>query len=467
MKLALTAALVGSALFASSASAAVTVNTTTDSNAPGGCAGAPGDCSLHQAVAVASPGETVIVPAGTYPISLGGLTITQAQNIQGAGARATSVIVDGGTSAHAFVVASPEQVTISGMTISSGHVVGEGIDFLHGGAVANLSGSVLSLVGVAVTGTTLEKTDASSGAVRGAGITNNGTLSVADSTVSGNTEVVTGPESVAQGAGIFNSGGTVSIANSTIFGNSQIASSGALTGGSAITNLGTEITLLNATVAGNSGAPAIANFATLNTRNSIFSNAPGGNCDGALTSQGTNLESADQCGLHAAGDQVGTQPLLGPLADNGGQTDTLALLPGSPAIDRGTECPPTDQRGVVRPQGAACDVGAFELVPVSATPSNAFRFGRLKRNRARGTAVLSVTVPGPGTIALAGKGIVAKPARAVAAAGVVKLQIKARGKARRKLGRVGKAKVTAKVTYTPTGGVANTQAKTAKLIKRG
>ena len=136
MKLALTGALVCSALFASSASAAVTVNTTTDSNAPGGCAGLPGDCSLHQAVAVASPGETVIVPAGTYPISLGGLTITQAaERSKGAGARATKVIVDGGTSAHAFVVSSPDRVTISGMTISAGHVVGEGIDFLHGGAV--------------------------------------------------------------------------------------------------------------------------------------------------------------------------------------------------------------------------------------------------------------------------------------------------------------------------------------------
>ena len=378
------------------------------------------------------------------------------------------MIVDGGTSANTFVVASPDQVTISGMTISSGHVVGEGIDFLHGGAIANLSGSVLSLVGVAVTGTTLEKTDTSSGAVRGAGITNNGSLSVADSTVSGNTEVVTGSESVAQGAGIFNSGGTVSIVNSTIFGNSQIATSGALTGGSAITNLGTELSLLNVTVAGNSGAPAIANFATVATRNSIFSNAPGGNCDGALTSQGSNLEITDQCGLHAAGDQVGKDPLLGPLADNGGQTDNLALLPGSPAIDHGdtAACPPTDQRGVTRPQGPACDIGAFELVPVIATPSNAFKFGKLKRNRAKGTAVLSVTVPGPGTIALAGKGIVAKPAKPVAAAGIVKLQIKAKGKARRKLGRLGKAKVTARVTYTPTGGAANTQAKTAKLIKR-
>ena len=171
--------------------------------------------------------------------------------------------------------------------------------------------------------------------------------------------------------------------------------------------------------------------------------------------------------LHAAGDRVGTDPLLGPLADNGGQTDTLALLPGSPAIDHASVGTPTDQRRVVRPQGGACDVGAFELVPSIATPSNAFKFGKLKRNKAKGTAVLSVTVPGPGAIALAGKGIVAKPPRAVAAAGVVKLQIKAKGKARRKLVRAGKAKVTAKVTYTPTGGAANTQAKTAKLIKRG
>ena len=58
-------------------------------------------------------------------------------------------------------------------------------------------------------------------------------------------------------------------------------------------------------------------------------------------------------------------PLLGPLADNGGPTPTMALLPGSPAIDAGDDsaCPPTDQRGVARPQGLACDIGAFELVP--------------------------------------------------------------------------------------------------------
>ena len=171
-----------------------------------------------------------------------------------------------------------------------------------------------------------------------------------------------GSESVTQGAGLFNSGGTVSIVNSTFSGNSQIATSGAISSGSAIENLGTELTLLNVTVAGNSGAPAIAQLRHAQHQELDLLRCSGGNCDGALTSQGTNLESTDQCGLHAAGDQVGKDPLLGALADNGGQTDTLALLPQSPAIDRGSACPPTDQRGVARPQRPACDVGAYELV---------------------------------------------------------------------------------------------------------
>jgi hypothetical protein len=58
--------------------------------------------------------------------------------------------------------------------------------------------------------------------------------------------------------------------------------------------------------------------------------------------------------------------MLAALADNGGPTQTHALLPGSPAIDAASDdCPPpaTDQRGVSRPQGAKCDIGAFELVP--------------------------------------------------------------------------------------------------------
>jgi hypothetical protein len=110
--------------------------------------------------------------------------------------------------------------------------------------------------------------------------------------------------------------------------------------------------------------------------NSIFAEGTvrggGQNCaiqhpDGELISLGHNIDSLIQCGFHAAGDQTITDPKVGPLAENGGPVETMALQPGSPAIDAGAAagCPTTDARGVLRPAGAACDVGAFEV----ATPS--------------------------------------------------------------------------------------------------
>jgi len=92
----------------------------------------------------------------------------------------------------------------------------------------------------------------------------------------------------------------------------------------------------------------------------------GVNCAGspAIAATGMNLESADTCGFASAGLR-NANPLLGPLAANGGPTPTLALAPGSPAIDAAAACPPpdTDQRGVARPQGKTCDIGAFEAPP--------------------------------------------------------------------------------------------------------
>ncbi|MDX6582462.1 MAG: hypothetical protein QOI10_1646 [Solirubrobacterales bacterium] len=107
-------------------------------------------------------------------------------------------------------------------------------------------------------------------------------------------------------------------------------------------------------------------------------------------------------------------------------------------------------------------------------PSNEFSFGKLKRDTHAGTAKLTVDVPGPGTLALSGSGIVRirdraterAPRQTVGAAGSVKLKIKARGKARKRLKRHGSAKLEAKVTYTPTGGDPNTLTKKVKLIRR-
>ena len=93
----------------------------------------------------------------------------------------------------------------------------------------------------------------------------------------------------------------------------------------------------------------------------------GGDCRGRVDTNDHNLiedTGGDACDLtdSAGGSLIGVDPLLGPLADNGGETKTHALLPGSPAIDAGNDgtCLATDQRGIPRPQGAACDIGAFE-----------------------------------------------------------------------------------------------------------
>src|SRR5262249_745180 len=89
----------------------------------------------------------------------------------------------------------------------------------------------------------------------------------------------------------------------------------------------------------------------------------------SFTSNGHNLESGNTCKFTAPTDFINTNPLLGPLAKNGGPTRTHALLSASPAIDTGDPgtCPPTDQRSIVRPQdgdgngGAGCDIGAYRV----------------------------------------------------------------------------------------------------------
>jgi len=96
-------------------------------------------------------------------------------------------------------------------------------------------------------------------------------------------------------------------------------------------------------------------------------------CTGTPTSGDYNLDSGSSCGFSQPHDLKNTNPLLGLLQVNApGSTATQALLPGSPAVDRGgtsaNGCPTTDQRGVSRPQGSACDIGAYELIPPRPAP---------------------------------------------------------------------------------------------------
>jgi hypothetical protein len=106
--------------------------------------------------------------------------------------------------------------------------------------------------------------------------------------------------------------------------------------------------------------------------NTIFNVSPGGhsivNNFGSITSGGYNISSDDGGGyLNSPGDQINTDPMLGPLQDNGGPTFTHALLPGSPAINAGDPnfVPPPyyDQRGpgYDRVRGGRIDIGSFEV----------------------------------------------------------------------------------------------------------
>jgi hypothetical protein len=117
-------------------------------------------------------------------------------------------------------------------------------------------------------------------------------------------------------------------------------------------------------------------------------------------------------------------------------------------------------------------VGQFRLTLLPT--SNSFTFGALIRNKRKGTAMLPVSVPGPGTLALSGNGIKARTAKAVAgvsvsAAGTVNLPLKPKGKLRKRLRSRHKAKVGLTVTFTPTGNPAgdrSTQSLSTKLIQR-
>ena len=115
----------------------------------------------------------------------------------------------------------------------------------------------------------------------------------------------------------------------------------------------------------------------MNLKNSIVENNGPTNCAGTITSQGDNLSQGTACGFNAAlhdiNNAANPDPLLGTLQLNPpnpsvatpGNNLTVALLPGSLAIDGVTHntcpSPTTDERGVARPQYAACDIGAFEL----------------------------------------------------------------------------------------------------------
>jgi hypothetical protein len=336
---------------------------------PGGAIG-----QLRRLINDASPGDTIVIPAGIITLTgasnenanaSGDLDIVKNLTIQGAGAGVT--IIDGGGIDRVIDVVS-STVIISGLTIRNGNR-GSGDS---GGGVRNQG--TLTLTDVAVSGNS---------AGNGGGMINNGTLTAANITVNGNTAAG------ASGGGIVN-GGTMTLINCTISGNAAVNEGGGLLNFAGTSNL-TNVTITNNTAdsdnMGGGVAGGIEIFAgtTVNVKNTIVAGnkqrttgSVPDDCFGTLTSQGFNLiQTVASCTVAGTttGNLTGVNPNLGPLANNGGTTQTHALLSGSPAINAGTNvgCPATDQRGIARPQGGTCDIGAYEaVIAFDPAPATAF-----------------------------------------------------------------------------------------------
>lgn len=381
------------------ASLAFAVDSTADEvdAAPGDgvCATAARTCSLRAAImeAASHPGEhaTVVLPAGrftiTRPPSTSPVTLTSPADgplnlywpitIRGAGARDT--IIDGNGLDRIFTVPFPgTAVEISDVTLTGGVATERELLLVTGGgAIANQG--ELTLRRVTVTGNRADygggvfNTPSASAEIfdstisgnvanlEGGGIRFDAYGLVVNSTISGNTvlatccgELESYPGSrVGEGGGIdIRGAGPVTIVNSTIVGNHAVIGGGGVTIATGyqgalgpVQGVGGPLWLRNTIIAGNSSDAGPANCSRTIAR---------------IVSLGRNIEDGDSCELTAAGDRPRTEPLLLPLADNGGPTDTHAPRPTSPAVDAAADCPPADQRGVLRPQGGACDVGSIE-----------------------------------------------------------------------------------------------------------
>jgi predicted outer membrane repeat protein len=298
--------------------------------------------TIGHAISLASSGDSIMVAAATYTENL-----TIGINLRITGSGASSTIIDGGGVTTVVTISSANaHVALSGVAIRNGSSGG-------GGGISN--GGTLTINKCTISG--------NSGAY-GGGILSDGTLTINNSTLSGNTAFF--------GGGIHNTGALV-INNSTLSGN---YTTGSINYGGAIFSTGGPLTINNSTFSGNSartGGGIYSPGDTATLQNSIVANSSsGGNCWGTMTSNGYNLSSDSTCNFNNTGDLNNTDPKLGPLQNNGGPTETMALFPGSPAIDAGNPsgCTDgrghllkTDQRGTPRPDkedSGGCDMGAYE-----------------------------------------------------------------------------------------------------------
>lgn len=357
--------------------------------------------SLRQTVADATSGDIIRFdlspPCSTITNPTGYIIISKDLNIEGPGS--TSLSISGEGSNGLLEIFSGITASISGLTIEdgvNGAVTNAGNLTITSSALPNNNGAIFNTTGsltmhndtvsgssstAIVNGGTLDIFDGTFANNTGGAVQNNGTMTmtestlsgntagnggaiyntgmatVSDSTFEGNTSTVSGTGAGSPGGGaIFNSG-TLAVSNSTLTGNTS-----AKYGGAIFNNTGTT-TVTSSTLTGNTAqfvGGGIDGSARIQT--SLFANNSPTDCFDSTTDGGYNVDDDGSCRLSppSISDYTTLSRTIGLLADNGGPTQTIALLPGNPGIDYvpAADCPPTDQRGFART--APCDIGAYD-----------------------------------------------------------------------------------------------------------
>jgi hypothetical protein len=266
-------------------------------------------------------------------------------------------------------IAAEDTATLTGSQVShnsAGAAIGGGLfnvgtvtDSTISDNTADTGGAVEDYPGLfmTITDSTL---DGNRAGANGGALDVNQQITVTDSTLAGNEaggKVFKGMGAAAE----LDGGATLIVSDSTIAGSTTQPA-----GRGSIDNFGGSLTLSFATLSGSQGLLTGGGFDSA-TGTILAGTGATPNCTVSLSeTAGYNLSTDSSCGLSKKTDLAGVNPMLKPLADNGGPTMTQALPRSSPAVNAGglpasSSCPAADQRGESRPFGPACDIGAFEL----------------------------------------------------------------------------------------------------------
>lgn len=352
-----------------------------DATIDGTCASTAGTCTLRAAVqeANATPlvDDVITLPAGKYTLKLvgagenaaasGDLDLLGNVQINGAGAKATVIK---GKKDRVIHIADGVTAGLANLTVTAGKVGKKGDigdEFNGGGILAENATTTLENVVVA-------KNQSSDD---GGGITSiEGTLTLTDVLISGNkagddaggidldgadatlTNVTVAKNKAADDAGgIEMEAATLTMVNCTVSGNKGVEDAGGISCEGSGTVALTNVTIKDNKVKQGGGGLHSDPGCTATIHNVLLDKNKPANCEGALTLAGGNLDSGGSSCLGDAPQKIKLK--VAGLKNNGGATPTHAIKEGSPAIDHGFDCPPTDQRGL--PRVGDCDTGAFEF----------------------------------------------------------------------------------------------------------